>query len=170
MLAQGKDNWPEESRDCVTFMEHNYFDPQPVYDTRAFSSHYVAHNLTNADLVRLFQAIVPALEKCQPGTPLLINDTVLSGPDEAAAYEEYELRQMDLAMYVMLDFQQRTASDFRRLLRQADSRFEVRAHFLGTFVLPVLTSPAARQSPRYQIHGATTGAIGSVTYNRIAVN
>jgi hypothetical protein len=83
------------------------------------------HNLNDSQFTKLLQAAVPALEKCAPETPLLINDTVLPNPGEKPAWEEWSLRQMDLCMWVCFGAKQRSVDEFRKLIRQADSRLEV---------------------------------------------
>jgi len=65
------------------------------------------------------------LEKCKPGTPLLINDTVLPKLGDKTRFEERGLRQLDIGMMVVLNAKQRTDKEFRRLLKDADERFEV---------------------------------------------
>jgi hypothetical protein len=76
------------------------------------------------------------LEACKPGTPLLVNDTVLPEPGEATAYEEHGLRQVDLAMWIGYSSRQRTAREFGRLLAQADSRLKVCVPCCGLLPYP----------------------------------
>lgn len=75
--------------------------------------------------MKILRAFVPALEKCKPGTPLLINDTVLPKLGEKTRFEERGLRQLDIGMMVVLNAKQRTEKEFRRLLKDADERLEV---------------------------------------------
>lgn len=125
MLAQGENLWTGALRDRVQFKQHDYYQPQPVRDAGAFFVRQVVHNLNDSQFTKLLQAAVPALEKCAPGTPLLINDTVLPNPGEKPAWEEWSLRQMDLCMWVCFGAKQRSVDEFRKLIRQADSRLEV---------------------------------------------
>lgn len=85
---------------------------------------------------------MPALECCPTGTPLLINDIVLPEPGRKRVatetgspgeggkagltkFEEHGLRQLDIAMLVILGAKQRTAREFEQLLKRADERLEV---------------------------------------------
>lgn len=124
MLAQGPPLW-EGLSSRVQFQEYDFFQPQPINDAVAYFSRQITHNLTNEDVVRFFKSFVPALESNKPGTPMLINDTVIPEPGEKSRYEEYGLRQMDLAMWICFNSKQRTAGEFRRLLTEADPRLKV---------------------------------------------
>lgn len=155
MLAQGRNscddnpkdrdahaNSPTQSR--LTFMQHDFFTPQPIRDANVYFFRQCFHNYNDADCVRILQALVPALECCSTGTPLLINDIVLPEPGRVeltgtgaglgeegerglwTKFEEHGLRQLDIAMLVLLGAKQRTAREFEQVLRTADERFEVR--------------------------------------------
>jgi hypothetical protein len=125
MLSQGKSMWTGELESRVEFVQHNYFQPQPIHDATAYFARQITHNLTDADVVKFLRALVPALEACEPGTPLLINDTVIPEPGEKTAYEEQGLRQMDLVMWITFNSKQRTEREFNKLLAQADQRLRV---------------------------------------------
>jgi hypothetical protein len=136
MLAQGQSLLTPEIKDRITFMQHNFFTAQNVAPAAAFFVRQITHNWNDEECIKLLQTFVPALEKCRPGTPLLINDTVLPERDEKSAYEEYGLRQLDIGMYVVLGAKQRTESEFRKLLEQADPRFVlVKVHSKGSMGL-----------------------------------
>ncbi|KAF2008892.1 S-adenosyl-L-methionine-dependent methyltransferase [Aaosphaeria arxii CBS 175.79] len=136
MLAQGKSQWTGELESRVKFVEHDYFQPNPVHNATAFFTRQITHNLTDEDVVRFFRAFVPALEANKPGTPLLINDTVIPEPGEKTAYEEFGLRQVDLAMWIVFNSKQRTEREFRKLLFRADERLKlVKVHSKGSMGL-----------------------------------
>ncbi|KAL9004881.1 MAG: hypothetical protein Q9188_002318 [Gyalolechia gomerana] len=126
MIAQGKPLLTPAVRDRVTYQRHNFFDEQPVHDASAFFIRQCVHNWPDAECVKILRNFVPALEKCAPGTPLLINDTVLPKLGDKTRYEERGLRQLDIAMLVVINAKQRTEKEFRELLKEADERFEVR--------------------------------------------
>ena len=115
-----------QSVDRVTFMKHDFFEPQPVYDANVYFTRQVLHNWDDDSVVKILKGYVPALESSKPGTPLLINDTILPTPGSITLYEERILRQMDVAMLLQLGARQRNVEDVRRLLKQADERYRVR--------------------------------------------
>jgi hypothetical protein len=136
MLAQGQALLTPDVKSRITFMQHDFFTPQPVAPAAAFLVRQITHNWNDGECIKLLQGFVPALEKSPPGTPLLINDTVLPELGEKTAYEEYGLRQLDIAMFVVLGAKQRSENEFRRLLEQADPRFElVKIHSKGSMGL-----------------------------------
>jgi hypothetical protein len=110
----------------VTFMQHNFFEPQPVQDASAFFIRQCLHNWNDEDSVTILRSFVPALEKCRPGTPLLINETVIPDLNTKMRSEEQYLRQLDIAMLLLFGGKQRTLVDFRNILERADERYEVR--------------------------------------------
>ena len=127
MWRQGQTHDLKNLYDRVTFMQHDFFNPQPVHDASAFFIRQCIHNWSDGDAVKILRAFVPALEKCPPQTPLLINDTVLPEPNSVTRFEEHTLRQMDLNMLVVMGAKQRTEKEFRELIKEADKRFEVRS-------------------------------------------
>ena len=106
-------------------MQHDFFTPQPIHDAGAFFIRQCIHNYNDKDSTRILSGFVPALEQCDPGTPLLINDTVLPLPGVKTRFEEHSLRQVDMAMMVGYGAKQRTEREFLKLLKDADERFEV---------------------------------------------
>jgi hypothetical protein len=125
MLAQGRSLDLTGLEGRIEFMQHDFFTPQPVTDAACYLIRQVMHNWNDQDCIRILQAMVPAMEKCAPGTPLLINDTILPEPGTMTRFEEYGLRQMDIMMLVALGAKQRTEKDFKDILHRADPRFQV---------------------------------------------
>ncbi|KAI0408574.1 O-methyltransferase-domain-containing protein [Xylaria palmicola] len=109
----------------VTFQQHDFFVPQPIGDASAFLLRQCLHNHSDGDAVRILRAVVPALERCARGTPLLVNEVILPEPGAAARFEEHHLRQVDFCMMVVLGAKQRTEGEFGRLLKEADERLEI---------------------------------------------
>ena len=115
-----------EVQDRVSFKQHNFFEPQPLKDAAAFLIRQCTHNWCDRDVVTMFKSIVPGLEDSKPGTPLLINDSVMPEPGSLPRHAERELRQIDIIMFVGFGAKQRTKAEFEALLKQADPRFEIR--------------------------------------------
>jgi hypothetical protein len=143
MLAQGLELDPSEVDGRVSFMKHDFFTSQPVTGVGAYFIRQCLHNWNDEECVTILRALVPALEKCEPKTPLLINDTILPAHATEARYHEHGLRQMDMLMFVALGAKQRTEEEFTVLLKTADERFEV-SHLVppelhGELVEPSLT-------------------------------
>ena len=115
----------EDLHGRITFMKHDFFTDQPIHEADAFLIRQVIHNYTDEECERILRAFVPALEACKPGTPILINDTILPEYRARTKLEEGNLRQLDIAMLVTLGAKQRTLEDFERLVKRADQRFKV---------------------------------------------
>ena len=125
MLSQSPDEAMQDLNGRVVFQQHDFFKPQPVHDAAAFLIRQCLHNLNDADCIKVIRAIVPALEKCQKGTPLLINDIIMPKNGTTTRYEEHHLRQVDFCMLVALGAKERTEQEFGDLLRNADPRLEI---------------------------------------------
>ncbi|KAI1195587.1 O-methyltransferase-domain-containing protein [Nemania serpens] len=124
MLSQAQ----QQQQDCggrVTFQQHDFFDPQPVEDGSAYFLRQCLHNNSDGDAVRIIRAVVPALERCAPETPLLINEVILPEPGTATRFEEHHLRQVDFCMMVTLGAKQRSEGEFNKLIKEADERLEI---------------------------------------------
>ena len=147
-------------------MKHDYFQPQPVHNATAFFTRQITHNLTDEDTVRFLRAFVPALEASKPGTPVLINDTVIPEPGEKSAYEEHGLRQVDLAMWIVFNSKQRTVREFEKLLAQADARLRVRVLSQLPKNSSKLTLRIACQGPQQGEYGVARGTVRSPGFGR----
>ncbi|EAW12174.1 putative O-methyltransferase [Aspergillus clavatus NRRL 1] len=115
----------------VTFQRHNFFEPQPVHDANAFLLRQCLHNYSDNDCIKIAGALVPALEKCDPGTPLLLNEIILPENGSTTRHVEHHLRQVDMTMMIVLGAKQRSRREFEQLLKKADPRFEVRICYLS---------------------------------------
>ncbi|KAJ5201516.1 S-adenosyl-L-methionine-dependent methyltransferase [Penicillium cinerascens] len=126
MHAAGQALLTDETRDRVSFMQHSFFDPQPVGGAAAFILRACALNWSDRDVVTMFRSLVPGLERSESTTPLLINDLVL--PPQGTLTRDFErgLRQIDLIMLVGFGGKLRTQSEFAALLKEADERYEIR--------------------------------------------
>ncbi|OTB15866.1 hypothetical protein K445DRAFT_22184 [Daldinia sp. EC12] len=111
--------------DRVSFMQYDFFEPQPITDAGLFLLRQVAHNYPDDVCVEILKGFVPALEKCAPGTILLINDIVLPPANTEPKVEEHQLRQIDIAMMDGYAAKQRSLKEFGYLLKLADERFKI---------------------------------------------
>ncbi|TGJ83283.1 hypothetical protein E0Z10_g5502 [Xylaria hypoxylon] len=133
MLAAGEgDDTPGSEMKRVSFMQHNFFEPQPVKDVSAVLVRQITHNWTDGEVVSIFKALVPTMENSKPGTPLLINDTVMPEPGKIPMHVERELRTLDMLMFVCLGAKQRTQLEFESLLQEADRRFSIQGYIYTT--------------------------------------
>ncbi|KAF2847521.1 O-methyltransferas-like protein [Plenodomus tracheiphilus IPT5] len=127
MLSSASQNDFSDLNGRVTFMPHDFFTTQPVSGAAAYLLRYITHNWSDEDCIRIFRALIPALEKSPAGTPLLINDVVLPALGEASRYHDNRMRQVDIMMMLVLGAKQRTEEQFRRLLSDADPRLKIKA-------------------------------------------
>lgn len=127
MLAEGQSLLTDDVRDRVSFVQHDFFKPQPVADAAAFILRACTLNWCDQDVVTMFRALVPGLERSKPTTPLLINDLVMPAQGTVSRYIERGLRQIDLIMLVGFGGKVRCQTELEALLREADDRYEVRS-------------------------------------------
>lgn len=129
MLAQGRDSLPDDLRERVTYLQHSFFDPQPVQNAVAFLIRQVTHNWADRDVVKIFKSLVPGFEHSGPNTPLLINDIIIPEPGAWPRHQERIARQIDIGMLINFNAKQRSKKEFETLLKEADPRYEIRDVF-----------------------------------------
>jgi SAM-dependent methyltransferase len=116
----------------VSFMQHDFFTPQPIVGADAYFMRQVLHNWNDDECVKILQAVVPALERSRPGTPLLINEGIVPEPGTRTRFEEGMMRQIDMLLMVQWSTKQRSVAEFDALLKRADPRFQVgKVHSFG---------------------------------------
>ncbi|KAM3423100.1 hypothetical protein BST61_g559 [Cercospora zeina] len=79
----------------VKFMEHDFFDPQPVHGADVFMFRWILHNWPDALAIRILQALIPALK---PGTKVLIVDEIMPAIGTATPEVENNQRVLDVMM------------------------------------------------------------------------
>ena len=125
MIAQGQRFLPESVAQRVEFMQHDFFQPQPIDGASAYFIRQCIHNWNDQDACKILKAIVPALENSNNRTPLLINDTVLPVSGAITRLQEHAIRQMDMLMLIFMGAKQRNVEEFEALLKSADKRYKV---------------------------------------------
>jgi hypothetical protein len=127
MLALGPKLLTPDLKDRIAFTNASFFEPQKHLGAAAYLIRQCTHNWADAEVVKIFKSMVPALEGSAPGTPFLINDIIL--PEPGTTMEriwERERRHVDMVMLICNGAKERTVKDFDKLLRQADERFVIK--------------------------------------------
>ncbi|KAH6883220.1 S-adenosyl-L-methionine-dependent methyltransferase [Alternaria rosae] len=127
MHLAGQSLLTDDTKKRVSFMQHSFFEPQPVGNAAAYILRACALNWCDQDVVTMLRSLVPGLECSEPNTPLLINDLILPAQSSVTRDFERGLRQIDLIMLVSFGGKVRTRDEFEALLKQADDRYEVRS-------------------------------------------
>jgi hypothetical protein len=120
-------NLPEDVKDRITFQAHDFFTPQPTKGADVYLFRWIMHNYPDKYATLILHSLIPALKR---GSRILINDNCLpevGKETEMGMGEERVLRTMDLVMLTLLNAQERTEEDFKRLFGSVDGRFR----FLG---------------------------------------
>ncbi|RYC65176.1 hypothetical protein CHU98_g1043 [Xylaria longipes] len=126
MLAEGEKLLNDDIRGRVSFSRHNFFDPQPYRNAGAFLLRQCTHDWCDRDVVTMFKSLVPGMEGSKPNTPLLINDIIMPQPGTWPRHAERAVRDLDMIMMVGFGSKERTEDEFAALLKEADSRYEIR--------------------------------------------
>lgn len=95
----------------VEFVEHNFFEPQPIHGAKFYYLRHVFHDWPDQQCVEILQQIIPALG---PQSRILIDEVVIpaTGVPWQAAF-------MDLLMMDSLGAIERTRVEWEALLDQA---------------------------------------------------
>lgn len=74
----------------------------------------------------MFRSLVPGMEGSKPNTPLLINEIIMPRPGTWPRRAERAVRYVDMLMMTGFGAKERTEDEFEALLKEADSRYEIR--------------------------------------------
>jgi hypothetical protein len=80
---------PEELRDRVSFMPHDFFNPQPVQGADVYFFRWIFHGWSDHSAVKILQSQIPALKK---GARILINEWVMPDPSTISNWDERIMR------------------------------------------------------------------------------
>ncbi|KAJ8126760.1 hypothetical protein O1611_g6878 [Lasiodiplodia mahajangana] len=126
MLAEGEKLITDDIRNRISFARHNFFQPQPYRNAAAFLLRQCTHDWCDRDVVTMFKSLVPGMEGSKPNTPLLINDIIMPQPGAWSRHAERGVRDLDMMMMIGFGSKERTRDEFEALLKEADSRYEIR--------------------------------------------
>lgn len=121
VVSQAPSQLPDEFKDRVEFVEHDFFKPQTMEPPAAFILRYILHNWADKYAIRILQGLVPAMRK---GTKLLIYEYVLQDGPVTDLTARFGF-QMDAIMATIFNAQERTAAEYERILKEADPRYVV---------------------------------------------
>ena len=80
---------PENVKERVTLMEHDFFEPQPVREADVYLFRFVFHNWSDEYCLKILRALVPAMG---PGTKVVVNDHCMPEPGALGLLRERRIR------------------------------------------------------------------------------
>lgn len=83
------DKVPADLRERVTFMEHDFFEEQPIKGASAYFLRWVLHDWPDKYAVKILQALIPAL---RPGSKVILNEFCLPAVGTVSHYQERAIR------------------------------------------------------------------------------
>ncbi|KAK2749379.1 hypothetical protein FQN57_006311 [Myotisia sp. PD_48] len=122
VVAGAEENLPKDLKKRVNFMVHDFFTPQRIA-ADVYILRWILHNWSNKYCFQILRALIPALA---PGARILIVETCMPEPGKIAFWRELRLRSMDLNMAATFNSQERSIGEWKCLLKEADSRFELK--------------------------------------------
>ena len=122
IIRDGESKLPSELRERVTFMEHDFFNTQPIKSADVYILRWILHDWPDPYAVKILRALIPALTKT---SRLCICEYVLPQWGAVSTYQERSIRSMDLAMMEFHNSKERGAADWAALLERADPRFQI---------------------------------------------
>ncbi|KAF1345928.1 O-methyltransferase-domain-containing protein [Delphinella strobiligena] len=110
---------PEEMKNRIEFMTHDFFEPQPVKGADVYLIRWCLHNWSDKYSIKILRALVPGLKK---GARVVINDGAAEEVDADIA-EHRAMRNLDLIMLEGLNARERDLGEWEDLFAEADERF-----------------------------------------------
>lgn len=89
VVTEGLQNLPEELDGRVTFMAHDFFDPQPVDGADIYFLRWILHNWPDDSCIRILRALIPALKD---GARIIISECIVPPPGLIPRYSEWLVR------------------------------------------------------------------------------
>ncbi|KAI0386266.1 sterigmatocystin 8-O-methyltransferase [Hypomontagnella monticulosa] len=118
-------NLPEDVKDRVSFIAHDFFQPQPVQaDVYIFKM--ILHDWPDHEAARILRALIPSLK---PGARVILVEYIGSQGEEANAALPRSIQQMgtatDLRVMALFNAKERPVEAWAKIFRDADERFEL---------------------------------------------
>lgn len=116
-------NTPTDIKPRVSFMAHDFFNPQPV-QADIYMIKLILHDWPDKESVKILQGLVPAM---RPGSKVLFIDYVgkQSNPDGLPRSIQQMGTATDLRMLALFNAEERPVEAWKEIFRTADERFEI---------------------------------------------
>ncbi|TQV97281.1 O-methyltransferase family protein [Cordyceps javanica] len=118
---------PEALKDRVTFVAHDFFEPQTV-QADVFLLKLILHDWPDEECVKILRGFIPAL---RPGARVFLLDYVgRQDSEDGQPPMPRSIQQMgtatDLRMMALFSAEERPAEAWKTIIRSADDRFDIK--------------------------------------------
>ncbi|KAK6950318.1 hypothetical protein Daesc_008644 [Daldinia eschscholtzii] len=118
-------NVPEDLKDRVSFVAHDFFQPQPV-QADIYIIKLILHDWPDHEAVRMLRAMIPALK---PGARIVLieyigNQRETEGPSLPRSIQNMGTAT-DLRIMALFNAEERPVEAWAKIFRDADERFEL---------------------------------------------
>lgn len=96
-VASNAGTLPPELSERITFMGHDFFQPQPVKGADVYLFSQILHDWSDAYCVKILQQLVPAMNR---GSKIVLRDQVAPPPGTFEKWIEKEMRWVILSTWV----------------------------------------------------------------------
>lgn len=118
-------NLPEDVKDRVSFVEHDFFQPQPVQaDIYIFKM--ILHDWPDHEASKILRALIPSLK---PGARVILFEYIGNQGETEGPPLPRSIQQMgtatDLRLMALFNGKERPVDAWAKIFRDADERFEM---------------------------------------------
>ena len=143
IVSQGHKQLPSDLTQQVSFMEHDFFQEQPVKDADVYFLRWVLHDWSDKKAISILRNLIPALK---PGANVVLQEFVIPEPGVLSSYHEKIIRYalidlssryhastltltelgrcFDISMKATFNSKEREMGDWIQLFARADPRFK----------------------------------------------
>ncbi|KAF2738874.1 S-adenosyl-L-methionine-dependent methyltransferase [Polyplosphaeria fusca] len=123
VVKVGETNVPDDVKDRVQFMAHDFFTEQPIKGADVYLMRWILHDWSDEYASKIVKALVPALKK---GARLLVHEYVVPEPGKGSAASQLSFRWMDVMIRGLCNGKERDEQDWEALFARVDARFQIR--------------------------------------------
>jgi ubiquinone/menaquinone biosynthesis C-methylase UbiE len=89
VMSQAKEKLTAEEQERLTFMSHDFFEPQPVDNADVYFFRWILHDWADEAAVAILKALVPVLK---PNVSVLLQEFIVPESGEVPSYFEKMIR------------------------------------------------------------------------------
>ncbi len=111
---------PEDLKNRVRGMEHDFLTPQPVKGADVYLLRWILHDWSDKYCVKILQSLIPGMKN---GAKVIVNDICIPEPGQIGIAADRALRLMDISMKAFNNARERDGESWVMLFAAADPRF-----------------------------------------------
>ena len=118
-VIQGQESLPPAYAGRISFMAHDFFQPQPIKEANVYLFRWILHNWADPYAEKILRNTVDVMK---PGSKIIVQEQMPDATSEGIRWSTKSKRNLDMIQAIGWNSLERTLPDWEGLFKKVDSR------------------------------------------------